>query len=264
MKRIYVLYILLTAALIPLQVMAQNLKPEQRLEKIRNDAPMGEITPLFERKAFIPQDTSRKILTYFLYRPAEPYPRDLKFPLVFVLHGAPGRAYGAESLTSDDMKTAFPAFIVVPVLSQTSHWVDTKQSGQKYEALYDVAALAKDLISSQQIDPKRVYIAGCSDGGTGVFGSAMLFPDVFAAGLAISGAWEEQFAPKMTTMPLWAIHGANDEVIPPSFARNTVAAIQKNGGKAYYTEIKDMAHNCPSKNLYTPEIWSWLFRQTKP
>lgn len=264
MNRIWILYILFIAALSPLPAAAQNLKPEQRLERIRNESPMGDITPLFERKAFIPKDGSRKILTYFLYRPAEPYPRDLKFPLVIVLHGAAGRAYGADSLTSADMKTAFPAFIIVPALSKTSLWVDTQQSGKKYEALYDVAELVKELMASQQVDPKRVYIMGCSDGGTGVFGSALLFPDLFAGGLAISGAWEEQYAPRMTKMPLWAIHGALDDVIAPSFARNTVAAINRNGGKAHFSEIKDMGHNCPSADLYTPEVWSWLFRQAKP
>lgn len=264
MKHLHGLYILAIIALFPIQGTAQTLKSEQRIERVRNEHPIGEMTPLFERRNFIPKDINRKILTYFLFRPVEPYPLDLKFPLIVVLHGAPGRADAASSLITEDMKTAFPAFILVPVLSKTSIWVDTQQSGKSYEALYDLYGLIRDLSSTMQIDSGRVYVIGCSDGGTAVFGGAYLFPDLFAAGIAISGTWQPQFAPKMTRMPLWAINGAADDVIPPGGSRDTIAAIRQLGGKAHYTEVPDMGHNCASPSLYTPEIWSWLFRQSKP
>ncbi|QQG35631.1 MAG: hypothetical protein HYS17_08910 [Micavibrio aeruginosavorus] len=264
MKIRIALFILAFTLLPPASSAAEALKPVERLEKIRNEYPLGEVTPLLEKRVFAPTNNQRKILTYFWHAPAQPYPEGLLFPLVVVLHDSSGFAFAAESLVRDDMMRAFPSFIMVPALSEKSVWADPQQKHDKYEALLDLAELTKTLVFRFKIDPQRIYVIGCAEGGTGVFGSALLLPDLFAAGIAISGEWNERFAPKMAKMPLWAIHGAEDKLVPPDANRNLIAAINKNGGKAYYTEVKGMGKNCPSESLYTPEIWSWMFRQSRP
>ena len=221
---------------------------------IRNELPMAEFTAMFERKTFTPEDKKLKNLTYFWFQPAPPYPAGIKFPLVLVLHGATGNGYAASFLIEPRMQTAYPAFIVVPVANPAA---------AKGEAIHDVAALIRGITTQYPVDTSRIYVVGCSDGGTGTFGAVTYYPDIFAGAVAISGSWNPEYAPKMTTVPIVAMHGAKDTVIPPDNARDTLSLIKQYGGQAFYYEFPNESHNCPSEQYYTSRIWDWLFAQKK-
>lgn len=230
---------------------------------IRNEQPMAEFTAMFERKLFEPTDKKLKDLTYFWFQPAPPYPEGLKFPLVLVLHGAPGNAYAASFLVEPKNQTAYPAFIVAPVLPANRLWAGANPAAAKGEGIHDAAALIKDLVTKYPIDTNRIYVVGCSDGGTGTFGAVTYYPDIFAGAVAIAGSWNPEYAPKMTTVPIVAMHGANDDVIPPQSARDTMGLIKEYGGQAFYYEFPGQNHNCPAPQYYTSRIWDWLFAQKK-
>ena len=230
---------------------------------IRNEQPMAEFTAMFERKTFVPEDKKLKNLTYFWFQPAQPYPEGIKFPLVLVLHGATGNSYAASFLVEPRMQTAYPAFIVVPVLPQARLWAGAHPEAAKGEAIHDAAALIKSISGQYPVDTSRIYIVGCSDGGTGTFGAVTYYPDIFAGAVAISGSWNPEYAPEMATVPIVAMHGAKDTVIPPDNARDTMSLIKQYGGQAFYYEFPNEGHNCPSEQYYTSRIWDWLFAQKK-
>lgn len=230
---------------------------------IRNEQPMAELTALFERQLFQPRDKKLQDLTYFWFQPIPPYPEGLKFPLVLVLHGGSGNSYASRFLVKPEMQRAYPAFIVVPVLPERKLWAGSHPAAAKGEGIHDAVALIRDIVTRYPVDIRRIYVIGCSDGGTGTFGAVTYYPDLFAGAIAISGAWNPENAPKMTKVPIAAMHGAADTIISPNSARDTMGLIQQYGGQAFYNELPGQGHNCAAEHYYAPSIWSWLFSQKK-
>ena len=243
---------------------------KKKPELLRSEQPLDEITPGYERKVFVSPDKKRKPLTYFWFQPEPPYPDNLKFPLVLILHDNTGKAQAGKSLVSPEMQTAYPAFIMVPALPATSVWANPKPivmndgkllGGTAYEALHDAVDLIKSLPSQYPIDTKRIYVVGCAEGGMGAFGAVLNYPNVFAAAVPISGAWSPEDSPKMTKTPIWAFHGAQDDVMPSYLTKDMVNLIHEYGGPIFYTEYPVMKHDCNYNELYSPPMWEWIFKQ---
>lgn len=242
-------------------------------DPLRNEMPMDEETAIYDRLQFVPPTKNKKPvpLTYFLMRPAPPYPENVQFPLVLVLHDTDGKAPAAKHLASYDMQVSFPSIVVVPALPLKRTWASPQSltyNGKTVphnpnEAIHDVMALVKGLVATLPVDRSRIYVMGCDEGGTGAFGASLYYPDVFAAAIAISGGWAPEDSPKMTKVPLWAIHGAKDTQMPSHLSSDMVNLVQEYGGQAFYTEISSMAHDCTTDTLYQGTTWDWLFFQTK-
>ena len=230
----------------------------------RNISPMEEYTQYFTKNVTpIDMGTYQHSLTYFWFAPAKPYPPDVLFPLVVVLHGAPGNAYAAKYLIASGTRTKFPAFVMAPVISTTRTWMQPISNAEKDAsfALNEVVKLIGDLKTQYPIDPTRIYVIGCSEGGMGTFGAAQYYPSVFAAGVSIMGSWPPESATQMNKMPLWIITGSKDTMVPPESARTIAAIAKKNEAPVHYTEIPNMGHQCPSPTLYGDQLWTWLFSQ---
>ncbi|HRI77691.1 MAG TPA: prolyl oligopeptidase family serine peptidase [Alphaproteobacteria bacterium] len=243
----------------------------------RTTAPMGDLTELFEHRIFSVKDENGNghDLNYYFYAPEKPYPPGLKFPLVMVLHGAPGNAYAAQALAANAaMRIKYPAFIVVPVLPTNKTWSFPQSFPEdvplkayfmnKEQDLPDAVAVIRNLSAQYPVDTDRVYAIGCSEGGTGVYGALRDHPDVFAAGVVISGLWTQADAPQLTRRPLTIMHGALETEAPVQLARAMAQQIKARGGKVQYVEMPETGHECPSMIYYSATTWNWLFMHKKP
>lgn len=114
------------------------------------------------------------------------------------------------------------------------------------------------------VDARRVYLVGMSMGGQGCWHLGADRPDLFAAVVPICGNGSAPvLAPRLTGIPIWAFHGADDRVIGVQGSRNLVAAIQDAGGqRVRYSEYQGVGHNCWDRALAEPELLDWLFRQS--
>jgi len=250
----------------------------------RNPAPAGAYTKFFKQQAFTVTGKASNFingqegeidyaLPYFWFQPdGAPYPPGLKFPLVILLHGTSGNVYAAQSLLQSKMQLDYPAFIAIPVQPEKWIWDSPREYAgypqmnlplRMMRGLYGVAQMAKSLAATQPVDPSRIYIVGCSEGGIGAFAAALKYPDVFAAAVPISGAWNISEAPKINQIPLWAFHGTLDPIVPAALTRTLAAAIKKSGGNITYTEFPNISHDCSSPMFYTQAMWKWLFSQHK-
>jgi predicted peptidase len=146
---------------------------------------------------------------------------------------------------------------------QFEGYPDAKVSPRVMRGLAGAVQLVNSLMKEYPVDPKRVYVIGCSEGGFGAFGAALKYPDLFAAAVPISGGWTFSEAPLMTKMPLWVFQGAQDTSVLPSLPRTLTSLIKRNGGTVNYTELPDEGHDCPSPRWYTSATWKWLFSQHK-
>lgn len=187
------------------------------------------------------------------------------YPLLIVLHDAAGRAYAADYMASAPMRSDYPSFVAVPAIKAPAIWAHPDSRNAKQERLGDIEELIGDLlIHYPAIDRHRIYIAGCSMGGIGVFGAIARYPDLFAAGVPIAGNWDMIDAPIMGNTPMLIIHGGKDEAIPAAKLRAFIKKIRDNGGEnLVYHELKSMPHNCSSPQLYSALVWRWLYAQKK-
>jgi predicted peptidase len=238
----------------------------------RTEEPMGYHTQFFEKKQLEVDGLHQNLMmTYYWMEPDKPYPSGQKFPLVMVLHGAPGNAYAAQYLKVPDMKRDFPAFIFVPMAALSQVWaVPDKIGGVAAPPMYAdnqvlpvAVEIIRRLMQKYPIDPARIYVMGCSDGAAGAYAAALRYPDIFAAAMPMSGGRNIVDAPQMIHVPMWIFHGEHDTIYSVSIARAMADSIKAHGGNVQYTEFPDMGHNCPSPRLYGRETWEWLFSQRK-
>jgi predicted peptidase len=224
----------------------------------RNETPMGEDTRFFRKSLYeIKDDGDYRNLTFFFREPQQPEP-GMKYPLVLVLHDRSGNAPGAAYLV--EMYRRYPAFILVPALPRRGMWMSNNEpKDYNLERLPDTVRLIKNLEASYPIDPARIYVIGCSEGGLGAFGAARYYGDVFADAVSIGGGWPVEDAKYLTKTPLLAIHGAQDTHIPASSSRDIAIAVKKLGGKIGYIEEPNMGYDCVSKKIYSEAVWDWLF-----
>ena len=61
--------------------------------------------------------------------------------------------------------------------------------------------------------------------------------------------------------PVWAFHGAADDVIPVTESRSMVTALQRNGGNVRYTEYAGAGHNVWMMAYADPSLVRWLLQQ---
>lgn len=131
-------------------------------------------------------------------------------------------------------------------------------------------------------DPSRLYLAGFSLGGYGVWTSSAMYPQKFAAIVPMSGRLVPRlgerkyvsseilkladsenpfaaFATVLKDMPTWIYHGANDNIVPVSNSRSMAKALQ-NAGNAdvHYTELENTGHVSLNAAFADQNLFDWL------
>jgi predicted peptidase len=198
-------------------------------------------------------------IEYLLYLP-EDYDGTKRVPFMLFLHGR-GESNGPLSLVKKwgpprliDRGDKMPYIVASPQCPATSFW---SQAGEQNKLLKLLAHLEK----TYPIDGGRMYLTGLSMGGFGSWTLAATHPDKFAAVAPICGKGNAADAEKLKDLPIWAWHGLNDRVVPPSGTEEIVEAIRKAGGtKVIYTSLEGIGHNAWSSAYGTPDLYSWFDR----
>jgi len=201
-----------------------------------------------------------------------------KYPLVLFLHGSGERGTqnheqmrnGVHAFCEKWVREKYPHYLLVPQCPPEVRWGGSSKDWQTlYQSEPTIAGrmvlelLEKTLREHPDIDPDRVYITGLSMGGFGTFDLMMRRPELFAAGLPLSGGGDPRYAEKIKNIPLWVHHGSLDDVVLPRCSRQIVEALEKIGGNVKYTEYSTMFHDIWSVTYYNPAVLEWLFAQKK-
>lgn len=129
----------------------------------------------------------------------------------------------------------------------------------------DVNGLAQLVWYLQQelpVDPQRTYLTGMSMGGYGTFALAAAYPEIFAAIIPVCGGGDCQRAEKLKSVPTWAFHGRDDDVVPLVRSEEIIEAIQQNGGDARLTIYDNVQHDSWTATYANREIYDWLLSHT--
>ena len=181
-----------------------------------------------------------------------------KLPLVIFLHGAGERGSDPELLFVHGpfklIRQGFaPDFIcIAPQCPEGAHWND------KTELL---KVFIDGAIEKYNADPDRIYITGISMGGFGTWAMLARWSDFFAAAVPVCGGGMPWTADSICPVPVWAFHGALDDVVFPEESMKMVDAVNAAGGNARFTLYPDWAHDSWEPAYTDDELYRFLTMQ---
>ncbi len=126
-----------------------------------------------------------RLQPYGLFVPSSYAAAPVMMPLDIWMHYRGGKTHSGGAWTPrliDELGEAPGHLVVTPRARGTSTWYVTQAHQDFFEVFADVHALFPN------IDPQRRYLSGYSMGGYGTYLFGLLYPDLFAAGYATSGA----------------------------------------------------------------------------
>lgn len=183
-----------------------------------------------------------------------------QLPMIVFLHGAGERGDDIEKLkvhgppkkinNGEDM----PFIVLSPQCKENRRW-DPQT----------IKILIEQIMKDYPVDQNRVYLTGLSMGGYGTWDLAVKYPHRFAAIAPICGgsdvnAWDATM--HLTEMPIWAFHGAMDQVVPLEGTVKIIQALRQAGSNPKLTIYPDANHDSWTETYDNPELYSWFLKHS--
>jgi predicted peptidase len=210
-----------------------------------------------------------------------------KLPVMLYLHGSNRRGSDNQAQLADIEENirGFPGnwqFIVVaPQCREDTFWAGP---------MMDQAVAALDqTVREFSGDENRLYLAGYSMGGFGVWQTAITYPEKFAALVPVAGGVEPNgdvsdedrallspqvtaaasaadtyraYAVALKSIPIWIVHGEKDEAVPVDGARKMAEALRTAGDQnVTYRELQGVGHGSVVQAFSDPKLFEWLAKQ---
>jgi polyhydroxybutyrate depolymerase len=143
-------------------------------------------------------------------------PKDTKLSLVFVFHGGKSDAINMENYSKFSDIAEREKFIAVYPEGINKNWNDGREISQTDDLAF-VKAMLDSFIKEYNIDEKRIFSTGISNGGFFSNYIAAHLSDKFAAIAPVVGGIAEPFAPKFNPkepISVFVIQGTADPINP--------------------------------------------------
>jgi predicted peptidase len=236
-------------------------------------APPGVVKeePPFRKKMY--KDKTGTKMPYRLFVPPS-YDSSKKYPLIFWFHGGSGRGSnneaqisnenekGSHVWTTPDNQATFPAFVLAPQCPERENWSSpefNEVGGPLQSAMEIFAVVQKDY----SIDPDRIYLAGQSMGGLGVWSLLQTYPELWAGAIIVSSYDNFTNVGAITRVPLWIFQSEKDMTVPVDLVRQMVRQIKKAGGSPRYTEYHKIKREVWDEAFAEPQLVAWLPSQKR-
>ncbi len=180
---------------------------------------------------------------------------DEPYPLILFLHGAgtrgedPSIILGNGFVTITNEKENFPFVRVIPHCNGLNTWFDF---GERLKRFIDY------LRALDFVDEERIYVMGNSMGGYGTWALGEAIPHKLAAIVPICGGGKPWNCAMLSSTPVWAFHGKNDDVVDVVESIKMVESINANGGKARLTLYDNTYHDAWTATYKNDEVFAWL------
>ncbi len=190
-----------------------------------------------------------------------------KWPLIMFLHGAGERGdnldrvkvHGPPKLVEQGKAMEF--IIVSPQCPRETIWNDEL-----------LITLLNDVVKRYNADETRLYLTGLSMGGYGTWSLGLTHCDRFAAIAPICGGGDFIKAynaggakgKALSTLGIWAFHGAKDTVVPLAESERMVTSIKKFGHPGpKLTVYPEAQHDSWTKTYANPELYKWFLQHQR-
>lgn len=246
------------------------------------DTSTGKIMPLIDQFDLTGKYTYSEELT-MSYATFTPKVKKDKAPLIIWLHGGgeggtdptvPLLGNKAANYAAEGIQSIFEgAYVLSPQCPGA--WMHNAQgvgTQGKDNDIYNegLMALIKDYVkANSEIDPSRIYVGGCSNGGYMALKLIFLHPDYFAAGYISALAYKSEYIPdsdiqKIKNVPIWFVHSKDDKTTIPDITVVPVFdRLRKAGAKnvhfTYYDHVNDITNFYGGKSSEYNGHWSWVY-----
>jgi predicted peptidase len=199
---------------------------------------------------------------YLLHIPAaEADDTRRKHPVILFLHGMGERGddpnllknYGLPKVIDD--QPDFPFIVIAPQCPADHTWI--------YDAEL-LMALLDHIIMHQFADERRVYLTGASMGGYGAWELGSQYPHRFAAVVPVCGVAlsDPSAVCALKDMPVWALHGTDDPLVPMAQTQTMINALRDCGGDPLVTYVEGAGHEVGTTAYQDAKLFDWLRKQT--
>jgi hypothetical protein len=205
----------------------------------------ADVDPALDARLEKRQHTLKQTtLPYRLYVPENDTVENC--PLLLFLHGA--RWCGSDNITQldnelavywvqDSIQNRFPSFVLIPQCPSGQSWETVSGEGISFPP-NPVLETIKDLLDSLarefSIDENRIYIAGKSMGGQGVYGMLSRYPETFSAAVIVAGPHAYNALQDISDIPMWLFHAKYDETVSVDESREVVSGLESLGSQFIY------------------------------
>ncbi len=149
----------------------------------------------------------------------------------------------------------WPFIVIFPQKqSKESFWED--------EEIVMMTALERTK-AEYNLDLKRLYLTGLSQGGHGTWAIGARHPEMFAAIAPVCGWGDEKMAKKLVGTPIWAFHGDADTTISVDRSKEMVEWVKAAGGDAKLTIYPGVGHNSWDNAYRNESLGEWFLRHKK-
>jgi len=223
----------------------------------------------FRKKLYVDKSGAR--LPYRLFVPLG-YDSSRKYPLLLWLHGGDGRGsdnvkqinggnqVATHFLASDAVQLKLPMFILLPQCPSGDNWSDPDLNQPTQWLTLAMSALA-DVQKEFSIDTDRLYLAGQSMGGLGVWSTLQAYPGKWAAALILSAYDNFTNVKALAQTPLWVFQGEADETVPVTLVHDMMKQLRQAHANFRYTEYPKTDHQVWKKAFAEPDLVPWLSSQ---
>lgn len=186
--------------------------------------------------------------------------RGERWPLILFLHGAGERGTDIDLLKQHGIPRVveenpdLPFITISPQCPEGSWWP---------LHLDELDALVQQATLLYNVDPERIYLTGMSMGGYGTWNMAVAYPDRFAAIAPICGGGDPDTVCAIQHVPVWAFHGARDNVVLIRESRKMVDALRECGGSVRFTIYPNAGHDSWTKAYQNPRLYEWFMSHRK-
>ncbi len=185
------------------------------------------------------------------------------WPLILFLHGTGDRGDNIDLLAKASPfmmireKGPLPFILIAPLLA----------ASQKEFPLEYMEGVLAEALAVYRVDPKRIYGTGLSLGGKAIYRLAVQHSETFAAIATLSAYADPETLPligRIKDLPVWAIHGAEDTIVPLALDQQTVDALKAAGGEATLTILAGHDHDTWTDTYSDPAFYDWFLQYQRP
>lgn len=204
------------------------------------------------------QVTSANSYNYLLFLPNQDTAKEQLLPTILFLHGAGERGSNLEDVKRHGVakiveeQPNFPFIVISPQCPPGQNW-----------SVELLSKLLDEAISAYPIDPNRVYLTGLSMGGYGTWHLAAAEPHRFAAIAPVCGGGNPIAARKLKNLPVWAFHGALDNVVPLRESELMVSALKTHGTNVKFTVYPEAEHDSWTQTYNNPQLYEWFLQHRR-
>ena len=201
-----------------------------------------------------------KTLDYVISYP-DGYSPDKTYPLLIHLHGAGTRGDNIDLIYDTAVGPLGEVnrghdlpFIIAAPQCRGKMWFEISET---------VLEFIDDVSARPDVDRSRIYMCGISMGGYACWYFAMFRSELLAAIMPVCGGGMPAFASYLKDLPVWAHHGALDNVVDVNETLNMVKALRRLGSEVKLTIYPDRDHDCWTPTFANPEVYEWLLSHRK-